>query len=104
MRALPSAASNLHRAPWYSSSSRITSVLVVAGSITMPSCGSGVRAHISATSWRTEASSFGMPRVDRSASLVIRRMSLAAISIPPLRTSRSACFDIASRRRNDSTA
>ncbi len=48
--ALARVATSLQRTPWYSSPSRIGSVLIVPGSIVTPSCGSGWMAQIAATS------------------------------------------------------
>jgi len=61
-------------------------------------------ATISATTAATTASSLPTPTVERSASLVIRRADIAAISIPPFRVILSAYCDAARRRRNPSTA
>jgi hypothetical protein len=68
----------------------MTSTLMLAGSITIPSCGFGTNEQISATISRTRSASLVTPWVERSASWVMRRTPLAAISIPPLSTIRSA--------------
>jgi hypothetical protein len=68
----------------------MTSVLMLAGSITTPSCGSGISEQISATISRTRSASLATPWIERFASWVMRRTPLAAISIPPFSTIRSA--------------
>ena len=58
---------------------------------------------ISPTTAASRSSSLPTPLVEKSASLVIRRAEIAAMSIPPFRVILLTYSDAARRRRNPST-